>query len=63
MNQNDKEMSMCMEVAGIESMEGLNVGPRRVNDGGVMHDSVHTADGSCFRRAASGCEAIGMDAD
>lgn len=63
MNQNERELSMCMEVAGIESMEGLGIGPRTVTDGYPMRDNIRTGDGRVIRQAANGCEAMGMDVD
>lgn len=63
MCQNEGNMGMCMEVAGLESVEGLNVGPRMVRDGAGMHDDMHINDGRPTRQASGGCEAYGMDTD
>lgn len=63
MNQNDGKMGMCMEVAGLESVEGLDAGPRMVGDNMEMHDNLRTTDGRLIRQAASGCEAYGMETD
>lgn len=64
MCQNDgQQMGMCMEVAGLESVEGLNIGPRVVRDGSGMRDNMHIANNGQVNQTASGCEAYGMDAD
>lgn len=63
MNQNERNVSMCMEVAGIESVEGLGIGPRVVTDGCQMRDDARLQNGHVIRHAASGCETMGMNAD
>lgn len=63
MNQNEKNMSMCMEVAGIEAVEGLDIGPRTVRDGAGMRDTVQFGGNGQNRQASGGCEAYGMDTD
>lgn len=63
MCQNDGNVGICMEVAGIESVEGLNIGPHMVRDGAGMRDNIRISNDGQGVQAANGYEAYGMDAD